>query len=298
MTTTTSVSIDHALETLRETYRPCRFKRFSKEGKPLPCRSPRCPCSACRRKHAEKESAILTRSFKDKPPDYCFTLKIEDDEHTPDVLMASYLKPFVQRFRDHRKATGVEVEYDIRLEFDRHGQPHAHLTVITALKWSVWKMKDVVRGWWASSCCGRPVKVYCDRVNSPDAHARYVTKNLRDRRGVLPPPDDWDGRKCRLNWRSRGFLTKSKATLWKEQVEEWFPTPTVPDEQPSRTENIGISGPNVVEALTKPVAAFRPIIWPRTRLPRLRATVGHTVRFGEAFGPVRWRRWRPQPRSP
>jgi hypothetical protein len=293
VTTTTSLSIDYALET----YRLCRFKRFSKEGKPLPCRSPRCPCSACRRKHAEKESAILTRSFKDKPPDYCFTLKIEDDKHTPDGRMASYLKPFVQRFRDYRKANGVEIEYDIRLEFDQYGQPHAHLTVITALNWSKWKMKDMVRGWWSSSCGGRPVKVYCDRVNDATAHARYVTKNLRDRRGVLPPPDEWDSRKCRLNWRSRNFLVRSKKTLWKEQIEEWFPKPTVPVEPPQMADN-DIEDTNVVEAPTKPTAAFGPFIWPRTRLPRLRAATGRPVRLGEAFGPVRRRRWRPLPRSP
>ncbi len=297
MTATTTVSIEDALVSLRETYRACCFKRFGKDGRPIPCRSPRCPCPACRRKHAEKESAILSKSFKDRPPDYCFTLKIEDDEHTPDVLMASYLKPFVQKVRDFRKANGVVIEYDIRLEFDKHGQPHGHLTVITALNWSVWKMKDMVRGWWAACCQNRPVKVYCDRVNDATAHARYVTKNLRDRRGVLPPPDDWNGKTCRLNWRSRGFLSKSKATLWREQIEEWFPKATVPDEPPI-THNETPAATTAVQAPTRPVAAFWPLMWLMSRPCRLRAATGRSVQFAEAFGPVRSRRWRPLPRGP
>lgn len=260
MTATTAVSIHDGLETLREAYKACWYKRFTKDGRPISCRSPRCPNPLCRRKYAEKESAILIRSFRDKPPDYWFTLKIEDDEHTADVQMAAYLRGFVQRVRDHRKATGVEFEYDIRLEFDEYGQPHGHMTLITGHDWTVWKAKDVVRGWWQASCGDRPVKVYCDTVDSPTAQARYVTKNLRSRRGVLPPPDDWNGKKCRLNWRSRGFLTKSKETLWKEQVAEWFPASTHPNEPPQGDEEADDTT-NAGGAATRPVAAFWRCRW-------------------------------------
>ena len=110
--------------------RGCWHKRYTPDGCPIPCRSRRCPSAWCRRKHAEKQSAILGRSFANRPPDYCLTLRLDDDLHTSDRMMRSYLKAFTQRVRDHRKATGEEIEYDGRLEFCRYGQPHLHLTLI------------------------------------------------------------------------------------------------------------------------------------------------------------------------
>ena len=39
------------------------------------------------------------------------------------------------------------------------------------------------------------------------------------------PPQEWNGRRCRFVWRSRGFLTKTKGRLWQEQRAEWYPQP-------------------------------------------------------------------------
>jgi hypothetical protein len=164
----------------------------------------------------------LKRSFRDRPPDFTFTLKLVDDKDTPDVLMALYLRTFTQKFRDLRKAEGVMLEYDIRIEF-RHQQPHSHLTVITSLDWSRKSIKELVKGWWAMSCPDRQTAVYCDRVRNVPGLANYVTKNVKDRSKVEMPPQEWNGRRCRLVWRSRGFLTKRKDRLWQEQRAEWYP---------------------------------------------------------------------------
>ena len=212
------------LEKLRLIYEKCKHKSFYPNGRPRPCRSPRCPCDACRRKHAEKEAAVLRRLFRDRPPDFCFTLKLVDDNDTCDGQMADYLRTFTQKIRDFRKAELAEMEYDIRLEF-RHQRPHAHLTVITDLNLSRNTIKELVKGWWATSCSGRPTSVYCDRVKTVVGHANYVTKNVKDRNWVEMPPQDWNGRRCRLVWRSRGFLTKNKELLWQEQRAEWYPQP-------------------------------------------------------------------------
>src|ERR1700730_4267390 len=67
--------------------------------------------------------------------------------------------------------------------------------------------------------------VYCDRVRNVPGLANYVTKNIKDRRKVEMPPQEWNGRRCRFVWRSRGFLTKSKDRLWQEQRAEWYPQP-------------------------------------------------------------------------
>lgn len=166
----------------------------------------------------------MQRSFRDRPPDFTFTLKLVDDNDTPDVLMALYLRTFTQKFRDFRKAEGAVLEYDIRIEF-RHQQPHAHLTAITSLNWSRNGIKELVKGWWAMSCPNRQTAVYCDRVRNVPGLANYVTKNVKDRRNVEMPPQEWNGRRCRLVWRSRGFLTKSKDRLWQEQRAEWYPQP-------------------------------------------------------------------------
>jgi hypothetical protein len=216
------------LEKLRHIYRYCKHKSCYPDGRPRPCRSPRCPCEACRRKYAEKEAAILKRSFRDRPPDFTFTLKLVDDNDTPDVLMARYLRTFTQKVRDFRKAEGVVLEYDIRIEF-RNQQPHAHLTVITSLDWSRNSIKELVKGWWAMSCPDRQTAVYCDRVRNVPGLANYVTKNVKDRSKVEMPPQEWNGRRCRLVWRSRAFLTKSKDCLWQEQRAEWYPQPVAPD---------------------------------------------------------------------
>ena len=217
----TKVCSHFDLEKLRREFGNCRHKGLYPDGRPRPCRSQRCPCEGCRRAYARKEAAVLRRSFSLRPPHFNLTLSLTDDAPTFDTMMAGYLRTFTQKLRDFRKA-GEEMDYDIRIEF-RCGQPHAHLTIITSVGWSRWRVKEVFKGWWASSCPGRTTAVYCDRVRNVVGLANYLPKNVKDRRGVEMPPEWWNGRRCRLLWQSRGFLVASKSKLWREQVAEWFP---------------------------------------------------------------------------
>lgn len=204
-------------------YRTCKFKTYYPNGRPRPCRSARCPCLACQSKGAEKQAAILIRSFRDRPPDFALTLEIIGGL-IRDAQFGEYLKAFTQRVRDYRKATRETFEYDIRVEFTA-GRPHAHLTLITSPKRSVPETKKLVRGMWVASCGGRRVAVCCQRVRSPVALAKYVTKNLLDRTGVERPPVGWNSRKCRLIWTSAKFLTDTKAALWRKLIAEWYGKP-------------------------------------------------------------------------
>ena len=69
----------------------------------------------------------------------------------------------------------------------------------------------------------RLTAVCCDRVQNVPGLANYVTKNVKDRSKVEMPLQEWNGRRCRLVWRSRGFLSKSKDRLCQEQRAEWYP---------------------------------------------------------------------------
>src|SRR5262249_36575725 len=150
------------LEDFRHPYAKCKRKLYYQDGRPRPCRSPRCPSEMCRRKYRHKEAAILLRSFKQKPPDYTFVLKLVDGEPTCDVMMATYLNGFTQRIRDFRKSGGITIEYEIRTEFC-DGQPHCHVTIITPATWAKRRAKRLARRWWQASCPDRKISVYADR---------------------------------------------------------------------------------------------------------------------------------------
>ncbi len=135
----------------------CWDKRFTARGSPIPCRSPRCPSPWCRQKYPEKEAAILARLFAAQSPQYCLTLKITDDEPTSTRMLASYLRPFSQRFRDYRKSSENELEYDARVEFDKDFQPHVHATLRGGPGRTAREVKAVIREWWSNACRGRPV---------------------------------------------------------------------------------------------------------------------------------------------
>lgn len=178
-------------------------------------------------KYAQKEAAILRRSFRDRPPDFNFTLRLTDDQPTSDRELATCLKRLTQRIRDLRKAEQATFDYYINIEF-KEGEPHMHMTVITSLAWSVHTMKMIVKAMWSSSCPERQTTaVYCDRVHNVIGLANYLPKNIKDRSRVETPPEAWNSRTCRLVWCSRGFLTKRKADLWREQCQEWYPQPAV-----------------------------------------------------------------------
>ena len=239
-------------------YAKCMRCLRGRNGRPRPCRNRRCPSWKCRAGYAEKEAAILERSFRTKPPDFIFVLGFADGESTNDRMMAAYLNAFNQKVKDRRKSDGITLEYDGRIEFGRDSNPHCHLTIITSAKWSVVEVRSLanmesarmeaqsfIRALWMASCPNRKVHVYGDWVHNAEGHANYVCKNVIDRSGVRGPPPDWNGKTCRFVRTSRGFLSATKKTLWKERYEEWYapkkaaevvdntPTPPCPPEKVS-----------------------------------------------------------------
>lgn len=287
------------LENLRQQYANCRYKQCYSDGKPRPCGSQRCPCEACRRKYAQKEAAILSRSFRDKPPDFNLSLRLTDHQPTTDKQLAGYLKRFTQKIRDFRKAYQASFEYYINIEFS-NGQPHMHMTIMFPLDWSIYKIKATVKEWWSSSCTERQViAVYCDHVQNVMGLANYLPKNLKDRRHVEMPPEGWNSRTCRLVWRSRGFLTKRKTDLWREQCQEWYPQP-IDAQQP---DDVAPARPILPADTCQERPARRQMAldaprWAFGRLAAAEAANGAEKRSGGWFSPFVWLFMVKKPRGP
>lgn len=286
---------DAELDAARRLYANCKRKGRYRNGNPRPCRSQRCPCEVCRRKYSEKQSAILQRSFAEKPPDYTFVLEVVDSEPVVDVQMAIYLKNFTQHIRDFRKSDSVAFEYEIRIEF-KDGHPHCHATVITPLGWAEEAVKELARGWWVASCPGRQVLVYAKPVRNVVGHAKYVTKDVIDRSEVEMPPDEWNGKKCKFVRRSAKFLVRPAEDLWREQRIDWYGP--LPESLDSVNGEIEVDGTEV--DCTPP---DEPVNEPTTMsvvAPLLSHNRGRVAsrRAGNRFRASRRRRLRPLPRAP
>ena len=208
-------------------YRLCERNLRYRDGRPRPCRSPYCASDRCRSKGAEKDSAIMMRSFKDRPPDFASVLRFSDDKSTSAGTMQACLKTFTQKLTNYRKSTGITIEYDIRIEFV-HGEPHCHLTLITSAPWTDRRVKKLIRSWWVKSCPQRRVGVYAKRIRDVVGYAKYIAKHVKKRGSVERPPPGWNGKTCRLVRTSNGFLSGPKPSLWKEQCEEWYPKTSRP----------------------------------------------------------------------
>ena len=234
----------------------CAYKRYYANGRPRPCKSFRCPNETCRRKGAEKESAILQRSFQERPPHFFCTLKLTGGEHTGDVTMAKFMKTFCQKIRDSRKSHHSPFEYYLTIEFDDWGQPHVHALFIAPPGSPINLIKELVKNFWTTACKGRSDEidfgrnntVYLKPVKTAVGSAKYVTKDVRNRRRVNMPPEEWSGKTCRLRRHSRGFLVGTKKALWAEQIEEWYGSPLKP--QPE--------SPHEVLAPTEPLTTELP----------------------------------------
>jgi hypothetical protein len=155
------------------------------------------------------------------------TLELTDGQPTGARQVNRYLTNFTQRVRDYRKAHQVTLEYYLAVEF-KNGQPHMHVAVITSLDLTVCQLKALVRQWWSSSCPERQMAVHCTKVCNVIGLANYLPKFVRDRRLVEMPPQPWSSYTCRLVWYSRGFFAKKKTTLWREQLQEWYPPRQTP----------------------------------------------------------------------
>ena len=99
------------------------------------------------------------------------------------------------------------------------------------------------------------------------------------------PPQEWNGRRCRLVWRSRGFLTKSKDRLWQEQRAEWYPQPVagaVPHGEGNTLENKH----GIQNRPTSPVAERWIKRWLEGPTSHLRLAVALPAGFGRGVQPL------------
>ena len=71
---------------LDKAYAKCKFKRYTRDGRAIPCLNARCPNPLCRRKGAEKQSIICQRSAGTNPPKWCAVLRV-DDELPLDIVL-------------------------------------------------------------------------------------------------------------------------------------------------------------------------------------------------------------------
>ena len=279
------------LKEQRRAFWACRHRRSYADGRPRPCRSQKCPCELCRVGYARQEAAVLRRSFRERPPHFFLTLRVIDGETVPDRQFAQFLRTFTQRIRDYRKC-GSTLEYHLAVEF-RHEIPHCHLLLIATPGWQPTEAKRLIREWWTVSCPERSTAVYCDRVKNPVGVANYVAKNLLDRRRVELPPVWWNGRQCRLVWRSRGFLTASKAKLWREQCAEWYPPIAELPEVPVDRERGTSTQPAIATGQT-PQLRPKTLTWQPTRCSPDFASLSNCGNFGWQKG----KSHRPLPREP
>jgi hypothetical protein len=122
---------------------------------------------------------------------------------------------FLRRLRHALARLGPGFEYFAMNEWSE-GHQHTHIVVRAGGD----ATQQMIRSLWAKTLPGVQFTCHCDRVRSAVAMANYLVKNLKDASKKELPPESFKGR---IFTCSRHFFTKPIATLWKEQVQEWFP---------------------------------------------------------------------------
>jgi hypothetical protein len=121
---------------------------------------------------------------------------------------------FMRRLRYALGKLQSSLEYLVMNEWSE-GLRHVHILVRVLIDLT----RETVRWLWAKTLPGPRFTCHCDPVRIPAAIARYIVKDLKDNSKKELAPQTFNGR---IYTYSRGFFTKSVATLWKEQVQEWY----------------------------------------------------------------------------
>lgn len=205
---------NHLIEKHNEKYSLCSYKIFLPCGRIVSCRSQKCRNELCRIKHAEKQSLILEFSCIKRPPNYVINLRISDKYPIYDIQMSQYLEEFNDRIQYLKKARGIKLSYELRMEFT-NGRPHLHGSLICNKKISEWKCKNLIKEIWDASCDGRPTRVYFKPIKNIIGNAKYQTKNIKDRnKKVQSIPETWNTKTCNISRCSRDFYIYSKELIW------------------------------------------------------------------------------------
>ena len=207
---------------LDNAYAKCKFKRYTRDGRPIPCLNARCPNPLCRRKGAEKHSIINQRSVGTNPPKWCVVLRVDDKLPLDIVLLNTYLGNLFDRFRYYRKSTGDVLEYASFTHY-KNQRPHTHLSLIAPDSWTVKEAKAKLKEWWRKSCDGRKVSVYVAEIRNVVAKIKYVTGDVMNREKYEKPPRSENGKRSKLVRISNGYLSGNAEAIWKEHIAELYP---------------------------------------------------------------------------
>jgi hypothetical protein len=127
---------------------------------------------------------------------------------------------FLRRLKYRLKKPGSGCDYFVVNEWSEwHRHTHLLLRVDVELR------REQIRALWAKTLPGVPFSCHCAPVNSPGAIANYVVKNLTDGSKKEVPPTTFPGR---IYTYSRSFFTRPVAALWKQILQEWYPSSEVP----------------------------------------------------------------------
>jgi hypothetical protein len=127
---------------------------------------------------------------------------------------------FLRRLRYRLKKLGSGCDYLVMNEWSE-GHRHTHLL----LRVDAELTRELIRALWAKTLPGVPFTCHCAPVKDPGAIANYVVKNLKNGSKKEVPPKSFRGR---VYTYSRSFFTRPVAALWKQILQEWYPSSEVP----------------------------------------------------------------------
>jgi hypothetical protein len=121
---------------------------------------------------------------------------------------------FLRRLRYRLERLGSGLEYFALHEWS---EGHQHTHILVRIDADV--TREMIRPMWAKTLPGVYFTCHCEPVRSAVAIANYVVKNLKDASKTELPPQSYRGR---IYTYSMAFFTKRVATLWEEQIQEWY----------------------------------------------------------------------------
>jgi hypothetical protein len=166
------------------------------------------------------------RSFKELPPTHMIRLTsfalLSDSELTKRVRW------FLDRLRYR-----VPCEYLLVNEWS-DGHRHMHILVRAAGEIT----PELVSELW-HNVLGGPKSLgtsYCRPIRNPGGAARYIVKHVNDAAKKEVAPKTYSGRVMTY---SKGFLSKSMQSLWREQLQDWNLRRTVSRQRSARSDASG-----------------------------------------------------------
>lgn len=141
--------------------------------------------------------------------------------------------------------------------------------------------EGLVKGCGAVSYLDHSTAAYCNRVRNVAGLASYTSQRTSSTAARRDATAELNGRWCRLGWRLRAFLTKSKDHLWQEQRADWYlqsVAGAIPHGEGANPDNRLI----LQNRATSPTAAW----WSRRCFEPCKTGVAAPAAFGGGVGPL------------